>query len=258
MRTKQWPESLLWLFSVWVLVAPNARAFYNPSAGRWLSRDPIGERGGPNVFHFVHNDPLASVDYLGQYELKGRHFDPRGNIGGATVMSPRMKVTDVSIGSARAFGGAPGSPCCCRLVSATWSANITIYLESDPNALVYKVGAGDQLLQHEIVHATADEKLANAAFPFAIAYLQTHCMQRWLSFLPWSRESCMQAQQMEADNVAAWIKSQADNNLATWAHNFIGAYATNFRPQGIPEFYGALDNWLVAMFDPSLKPYKFW
>ena len=24
--------------------------FYNPSSGRWLSRDPIGERGGRNLY----------------------------------------------------------------------------------------------------------------------------------------------------------------------------------------------------------------
>jgi len=38
---------------------------YNPSTGRWLSRDPIEERGGENVYCFVSNVPVLSWDYLG-------------------------------------------------------------------------------------------------------------------------------------------------------------------------------------------------
>ncbi|NCB80634.1 MAG: RHS repeat-associated core domain-containing protein [Bacilli bacterium] len=38
---------------------------YNPQTGRWLSRDPIGENGGLNVYGYVGNDPLGYVDPLG-------------------------------------------------------------------------------------------------------------------------------------------------------------------------------------------------
>jgi len=31
----------------------------------WPSRDPIGEKGGKNLYAFVHNTPLDFVDYLG-------------------------------------------------------------------------------------------------------------------------------------------------------------------------------------------------
>lgn len=41
------------------------QAFYNPSSGRWLNRDPIGEEGGKNLYAFVLNDPLRYFDYLG-------------------------------------------------------------------------------------------------------------------------------------------------------------------------------------------------
>jgi RHS repeat-associated protein len=40
--------------------------FYNPSTGRWLSRDPIEEDGGPNLFAFVYNQPQHFVDVLGE------------------------------------------------------------------------------------------------------------------------------------------------------------------------------------------------
>jgi RHS repeat-associated protein len=39
--------------------------FYNDTTGRWLSRDPVGEAGGINLYGFVGNDGIDSVDILG-------------------------------------------------------------------------------------------------------------------------------------------------------------------------------------------------
>ena len=36
--------------------------YYNPELGRWLSRDPIGEMGGANIYVFVANCPLCFID----------------------------------------------------------------------------------------------------------------------------------------------------------------------------------------------------
>jgi RHS repeat-associated protein len=41
---------------------------YNPYPGRWISRDPIGEKGGINLYGYVGNDPLNAVDPLGLFE----------------------------------------------------------------------------------------------------------------------------------------------------------------------------------------------
>ncbi len=38
---------------------------YAPRWGRWLSKDPIGERGGVNLYGMVGNDPLNYIDCLG-------------------------------------------------------------------------------------------------------------------------------------------------------------------------------------------------
>jgi RHS repeat-associated protein len=38
---------------------------YSPSLGRWISRDPIEEKGGGNLYRFGGNDPLRFVDGLG-------------------------------------------------------------------------------------------------------------------------------------------------------------------------------------------------
>jgi RHS repeat-associated protein len=39
--------------------------YYDPVTGRWPSRDPIGERGGENLYGFVYNDPTGWIDILG-------------------------------------------------------------------------------------------------------------------------------------------------------------------------------------------------
>jgi len=39
--------------------------YYQPETGRWLSRDPIGERGGVNLYTLVRNRPTNRVDFLG-------------------------------------------------------------------------------------------------------------------------------------------------------------------------------------------------
>jgi RHS repeat-associated protein len=39
--------------------------YYSPEAGRWLSRDPIGEGGGIGLYGFVGNNPISFVDLLG-------------------------------------------------------------------------------------------------------------------------------------------------------------------------------------------------
>ena len=39
--------------------------YYSPSLGRWLSRDPVEERGGLNLYAFVNNDSVNKFDVLG-------------------------------------------------------------------------------------------------------------------------------------------------------------------------------------------------
>jgi len=64
--------------------------YYNPGPGRWLSRDPIGERGGANLYGFVENDGIS-------------HFDPLGLLdGGAGNTLKGLQVPYVP--------GAPSTP----------------------------------------------------------------------------------------------------------------------------------------------------
>ena len=43
--------------------------YYDPTTGRWPSRDPIGERGGVNLYGMVQNDSANWIDHLGLYAL---------------------------------------------------------------------------------------------------------------------------------------------------------------------------------------------
>jgi hypothetical protein len=50
---------------IWLAAAQTGWCFYNPSTGRWLSRDPIGESGGLNLYAFANNDSLQRIDVTG-------------------------------------------------------------------------------------------------------------------------------------------------------------------------------------------------
>jgi len=56
--------------AAWLATAGSGWCFYNPHTGRWLSRDPIEEKGGKNVYGFVGNNPATRVD------RDGRRWDP--------------------------------------------------------------------------------------------------------------------------------------------------------------------------------------
>jgi RHS repeat-associated protein len=44
---------------------------YSPTLGRWISRDPLGERAGINLYGYVFNNPVKWVDPLGLYFQAG-------------------------------------------------------------------------------------------------------------------------------------------------------------------------------------------
>jgi RHS repeat-associated protein len=44
--------------------------YYSVDLGRWLCRDPLGEKGGANLYAYCQNDPVNAVDPLGLAELR--------------------------------------------------------------------------------------------------------------------------------------------------------------------------------------------
>jgi RHS repeat-associated protein len=61
--------------------------YYLPNLARWLTRDPIGEEGGVNLYGFVNQDPVSLVDPLG---LKPR-FQPAGPDQGCEYYKERCE-----------------------------------------------------------------------------------------------------------------------------------------------------------------------
>ncbi|MES2737888.1 MAG: RHS repeat-associated core domain-containing protein [Verrucomicrobiota bacterium] len=55
--------------------------YYAPEMGRWLSRDPIGEQGGINLYGMCYNDPVNFIDTDGRAPMNG-------GVGGPQVVPP--------------------------------------------------------------------------------------------------------------------------------------------------------------------------
>jgi len=69
MRTIFSKAAFLGWFGAMFVLAQAAHAFYDPSLGRWINRDPLAEGGGINLFRFVSNSPVLAVDYWGLREV---------------------------------------------------------------------------------------------------------------------------------------------------------------------------------------------
>ncbi|UDQ98366.1 RHS repeat-associated core domain-containing protein [Lentisphaerota bacterium WC36G] len=51
--------------------------YYNPTTGKWLSRDPIQEKGGYNLYHFVYNRPINYYDRHGLKAASGESSEEK-------------------------------------------------------------------------------------------------------------------------------------------------------------------------------------
>jgi len=63
--------------------------YYDPVTGRWPSRDPIGERGGLNLYGFLGNDGISRIDVLGGFP----YFNPGQNPAGVSEPPPPPATT---------------------------------------------------------------------------------------------------------------------------------------------------------------------
>jgi hypothetical protein len=99
MKPYQQISKLILLLALLALTAQSISAFYDPSVGRWITRDPIQESDGVNIFRFLHNEPLGHSDsyglvegstiYLGIYRGDPEDWPPPGHLIPPEVPTPR-------------------------------------------------------------------------------------------------------------------------------------------------------------------------
>ena len=63
-------NKILLVAAVALFAALNVQASYDPSTGRWFSRDPAQEQGGQNLYAFAANNGVANIDSLGLATLR--------------------------------------------------------------------------------------------------------------------------------------------------------------------------------------------
>jgi RHS repeat-associated protein len=73
--------------------------YYDPEAGRWVTRDPIGYEGGINLYQYCGNDPSNSVDALGLDWKDGLTEGAVGVAAGAAIGMAIAAAPPVVIGA---------------------------------------------------------------------------------------------------------------------------------------------------------------
>ena len=103
--------------------------YYIPSLGRWSCKDPIGERGGWNLYGGAGNSPLNQVDLLGLEAGIGQKLD-----NGATPVTVPAPGDENQTGDAH-FAARGRSLCDCNV-----AGEIIFTLSSDSNTAYGNVG----------------------------------------------------------------------------------------------------------------------
>jgi RHS repeat-associated protein len=148
---------------------------YRPALGRWISRDPVQECGGHNLYAFVRNAPM---DYVDTFGLACPEFDLRRLPNTTETISSKSKLKDYCglkpDGSGLIAAGCSSGelkkklgPRCCEKPCGSW--NIRLRLEfscrifmaaSSLNPGFYPSPAA--ALAHEVCHCEDHYKNADA------------------------------------------------------------------------------------------------
>lgn len=70
MKTKTRSASLFLTLFFSFLLPGAGLCFYNPTTGKWLSRDPLGEAPANSLYAFAQNNPQAVIDPYGLYDFQ--------------------------------------------------------------------------------------------------------------------------------------------------------------------------------------------
>ena len=129
--------------------------YYNANTGRWLSRDPIGEEAGPNLYRFVGNDSINKWDMFGLLEVwfeqnerrlvsgpmaGGEWSQPRGFGEGVWTQTDASNMSWIHLWSGPAAGGI------CNSIAGTltYPDSPGDHKNTNPNAGAFSVLARDR------------------------------------------------------------------------------------------------------------------
>jgi RHS repeat-associated protein len=135
-------------------LAAFAYRYYAPALGRWLTRDPAGERQDPNLYAYVGNNPINWIDPLGMYQTGGAS-DPALN----TIVCDGYGGVRVQYGNAN---GAGVSPCLQACIVAHEQFHANTAQKAAPNVCAGK-GDGTQVLFSDAGEQRPDEVAASEA-----------------------------------------------------------------------------------------------
>jgi RHS repeat-associated protein len=233
---------------------------YVPRTGRWLSRDPIEELGGMNLYCFVGNH--FSTDLLGQEDIDLSNYPlaisptppkttpqqyatlpeipywnndfkiqkPMPGINGHTVLNIYIDKVAVNV------------ECGCRLTSAKYTFKINTS---------YNASIGYMTILHERLHAYTNWKLTDTYMPLAISYLTKY------STPIKGTDSCQKAIEKELDSAKTAIEKNADGNWQTFAHATYGNIGV--LPGKDSAYLVKVDAFMMFVNATAFTaPFKFW
>lgn len=159
----------LGLLLAFTFITQSALAFYNPQTGRWLSRDPIGEDGGKNVFIFTNNKTPNEQDYLG---LKLNVPDPIIDFD-PSIPGPYGKTKPITDFILLLNQGSCFNPSGIKIADVTASVQIMIYYDT-PETQNRIIDSGSMTYsQHEMLHFQAWKGSAEGFYNEFLGYIDT-------------------------------------------------------------------------------------
>jgi RHS repeat-associated protein len=99
--------------------------YYDSVTGRWPSRDPIGEKGGINIYGFIGNNGVSLIDKLGLSEFIGNPFSKETGRGKPGEIRNHTKY---SYGRMELVGGHSTTVQCAGTAQFNLSVSVTVAL----------------------------------------------------------------------------------------------------------------------------------
>ena len=196
--------TMLGLLLAITFIAQSAMAFYNPQTGRWLSRDPIEERGGKNLYGCVNNNALNTFDPLGlaavypdiEYDPDATDLGGGDNWVGTTysIVSPAIDLEPCGCGERIAGITVTVTTKISKLWDSNWGDIIGLHNTS--------------IIQHETIHSNIDRDIAKK-LDTQLAFLVGPCRE----------SSCMDHTMMYAAAVMEYYEVVRSYRNTLWDCN---------------------------------------